>query len=174
MPMTDKPAIRGLTWETVCAEFEFDGSWRDIYVFETTHVDWTRLLRWLGQSAYPVTYTQGGEQVELPLEAAEAFPLAGQCDRLLSVNVAGAVLNAHFFDESEIEFDLDPREITSQHELDGLLGFLRGLANIVGKDAVMTPENCPRGVIFRARPGDAASEYTRPTGAGESPESSRG
>jgi hypothetical protein len=49
--------------------------------------------------------------------------------------------SCHFFDPSEIEFDLDPREVHGQAEIDGLLGVMQVLAAATGKLALMTPEN---------------------------------
>jgi len=151
--MNENTTLPTLPWTSVSPEFEFDGSWRDIYVFGTSSADWTRLLRGLSQSSYALLYTRGGAQMEVPLEAGAAFPLAGGCDRLLRINVAGVQVNTHFFEESEIEFDIDPREVTGQRRFDELIGFMCWLAELLGKDVVLTPENCPTGAIFRVRPG---------------------
>jgi hypothetical protein len=43
--------------------------------------------------------------------------------------------------------------------LDALLAFMRLLSDATGKDAVLTPKNCPQIVVFRSRPNRSAVEY---------------
>ncbi len=148
-----------LAWETVRNEFEFDGSWRDIYVFQTTMSDWQHMLNAVRKSPYQVKYFRGGQPTEFPIDAIHAFPLAEECDRYLSVTFAGVQANCHFFWDEEIEFDIDPREVKGQTELDALFGFMQMLADAVGKEAVLTPENFRDAIIFRARPGSHEVEW---------------
>ena len=78
---------------------------------------------------------------------------------MLSVKFAGVLANCHFFARHEIEFDIDPREVHGQGQLDALLAFMRLLSDATGKDAVFTPENFREIVIFRSRPGQPGVEY---------------
>ena len=150
----------GLQWEAVRTEFEFDGSWRDIYVLGTDLTDWQRMLDSLRASAFEVAYYAGhDEAVELPASAAEAFPRTGEHDRLLTVRFGGVGANCHFFLETEIEWDIDPREVTGQRELDALVAFMQALATAVGKDVVLTPENLPQTAVLRACPSSVEVEY---------------
>jgi hypothetical protein len=48
----------------------------------------------------------------------------------------------HFFSTEEIECDVDPREVTSQPDLDALLAFVQRIGDKTGKRTVITPENC--------------------------------
>jgi hypothetical protein len=148
-----------LTWETVRGEFVFDGSWRDIVVFGTDLTDWQRMLDGIRSAGYEFVYYRADEPTELPAKACDAFPLSGECDRRLSVWFAGVLANCHFFTEEEIEFDIDPREVKGQRELDALFGFMRCMAKSVNKDVVLTAENMPEIVVFRLRPGKLPIEY---------------
>jgi hypothetical protein len=153
------PAV-ALKWDAVRGEFDLDdGSWRDIYVFDTKMADWQQMLDSLRASPYQVQYFRNREPAELPNAAAEAFPLPDECDRMLSVTFSGVLANCHFFTEDEIEFDIDPREVKGQAELDALFGFMHLLADSVGKEAVLSPENFRQVVIFRVRPGGVAVEW---------------
>ncbi|MGH7170834.1 MAG: hypothetical protein ACRELF_10185 [Gemmataceae bacterium] len=149
----------GHVWSTVRDEFAFDGSWRDIYVLGTDMAAWQRMLDGLRSAGYDLAYFRDLQPSELPVNATEAFPLPGECDRLLSVRFAGVLSNCHFFTPGEIEFDIDPREVKGQEELDAVFGFMRRLAETVGKEAILTAENCPHIVIFRVRPGQLAIEH---------------
>ncbi len=151
--------MNGIAWDSVAEEFAFDGSWRDIYVSDTDLQAWQRVLDRLRQEAYKLVYHRAGNPTELPAAAADAFPAKGEADRMLSVYFAGVQANCHFFTRGEIEFYIDPREVQGQRQLDALLAFMRLLSDATGKDAVLTPENCPKIVVFRVRPRPFAVEY---------------
>jgi hypothetical protein len=95
----------------------------------------------------------------LPTSAADAFPRTGECNRRLSVWFAEVLANCHFFTAEEIEFDIDPRDVKGQRELNALFDFMRCLAQATDKDVVLTAENMPEIVIFRISPGQAAIQY---------------
>ena len=151
--------MEGLDWNAVSDDFAFDGSWRDIYVFRTDIADWQRTLDAIQANGYTLTYFRDNQPTELPANASRAFPQPGDCDRRLSVSFAGVQVNCHFFTVDEIEFDIDPREVKGQKELDALFRFMRCVAGAVGKETVLTAENCPEVVIFRVFPGRTAIEY---------------
>jgi hypothetical protein len=151
-----------IAWETVRDEFAFDGSWRDIYILGTTIADWQGILDAIRSASYRLTYFHADRPTELPMNATDAFPLPGQCDRHLSVWFADVLANCHFFTVEEIEFDIDPREVKGQHELNAMFGFMRCLAQATEKEVVLTPENAPEIVIFRVSPGKPAIEYQPP------------
>jgi len=148
-----------LEWDRVRGEFYRDGSWRDIYVLGTSIEHWQRALDALRSSPFQMRYVRAAIECPLPSGAAEAFPEPGWADRLLSVDLHGPIANAHFFTETEIEFDLDPREVGSQRELDSILQFMHLLASATGREAILTPENQEHIVIFRVRPNDSRVEY---------------
>jgi hypothetical protein len=148
-----------IAWETVRDEFAFDGSWRDIYVFGATIADWQRMLEVIRSAGYRLTYFRADQPTELPTKAADAFPLPDECDRRLSVWFADVLANCHFFTVDEIEFDIDPREVKGQQELNALFGFMRCLAQATDKDVVLTAENMPELTIFRVSPGKPVIEY---------------
>jgi len=148
----------GLNWDTVREEFAFDGSWRDIYAFQTDIADWQCMLDAIRSAGYKLVYFRNDQPTAIPAKAADTFPLPGDCDRRLSVWFSDVLATCHFFTVEEIEFDIDPREVKGQQELDALFEFMRLLAHAINKDVVLTPENMSEIVIFRVRP-DGAIEY---------------
>jgi hypothetical protein len=148
-----------IAWENVRDEFAFDGSWRDICVSGTTVAHWQRMLDSIRSAGYRLTYFRDGQPGELPTKATDAFPLPGECDRRLSVWFGDVLANCHFFNVEEIEFDIDPREVKGQHELDALFRLMRCLAQATEKAVVLTAENMRETVIFRVSPGKPAIEY---------------
>jgi hypothetical protein len=106
------------------------------------------------------------KKATLPGDVGELFKRRDQEAPMLSVLAQGVHLNCHFFDETEIEFDLDPRQVTGQPELDGLVAFMRTLAVAVKKVALMTPENM-HDVPFIRVPPSGGVEYISSDGSFE-------
>lgn len=159
-PDTEGRGVLVPEWSTVSHEFEFDGSWRDIYVHSTTLSDWKRMLNALRDAPVTVVYRREGRRTDLPSSAArEAFSEPNYSSRLLSVNFSGVTFNCHFFCESEIEFDLDPRDVTGPVQFGAVIDFMRLLATVCEMPAVLTPENIPERVIFRMYPHASKVEY---------------
>jgi hypothetical protein len=148
--------MAGLTWKAVRRDFAFDGSWRDIFILGCDIPAWQRMLDGLRSGGYDLTYYRDSKPTELPTRAEDAFSL--ECHCVLSVRFDGILANCHFFTPAEIEFDIDPREVRGQAQLDTLLKFMRCLAASVGREAILCPENCSKIVIFRVKP-DVAVEY---------------
>lgn len=151
--------MQSLPWELVSREFAFDGSWRDIIILHTDLADWQVALNVLRSANYKLVYYRNDQPSELPSGVCDTFPLPGECDRRLSIWFAGVLANSHFFTPDEIEFDIDPREITGQQQLDALFEFMKCLADAVGKPVALTAENCSEISIFRIQPDQATIEY---------------
>jgi hypothetical protein len=154
--------MRKPTWEAVRDVFAVDGGLRDIYVFDTGMDDWQRMLEQLDAAGYQLRSFRDGQPTELPTNAAEEFSDRNECSRMLSVFFDGVQANSHFFSPEEIEFDLDPREIRAQEQLDAIIRFMHFLANTTEKESVLTPENGRANVVFRVRPHDSNVEYAPP------------
>lgn len=141
-----------LSWDTVQAEFTWEGSWRDIYVRSTELSDWQRVVRSILDSGMRSTFSVNGEYASFPTEAAEVLAQGRQAAVVWSIFVNEIMVNCHFFDVSEIEFDLDPREVADQASFDAVIEFMKMVASSTGKHAVMTPENTPEEPIITVDP----------------------
>lgn len=130
-----------MLYQDLVSEFEVDGSLRDIYAFKTTIDDWNRLLS-LSSSLGESAYFCDGDEAPLPSNANSIFEDTDH-SHLIRLNLGGPVINIHFFVVDEIELDLDPREITSQADLDLVLNFCARIGQEIGRDIVITPENSP-------------------------------
>jgi hypothetical protein len=141
-----------LYWESVKAEFVWEGSWRDICVQEVSQTEWQAAVDALRASGFDQNYTVDGIRSEMPQDLSEVLKRTDETSLLLWVLVAGVQLNCHFFDESEIEFDLDPREVTGQPQLAGVIKVMQILAAATGRFAIMTPENMHEAPFIRVSP----------------------
>ena len=129
-----------MEWKKVRSTFEWDGSWRDLYVLDASLDDWQRLLDYLRASNHGLTFKRETEE-PLPDRASDAFVGADDVRPLLQVDIGGVVLNCHFFTEDEIELDLDPREVETDASAASVFGFMRGIGRAVGKPVLLTPES---------------------------------
>jgi hypothetical protein len=147
-----------VTWDDVSDEFALDGSLRDICITDVSIADWHATWNLLQGSGLNMTYTVDAVKTAPPDNVAEIFAGSTEPLRMLAVLVGGAQLNCHFFDESEIEFDLHPREITGQLQLDAVVGFMAALATATGRVVLMTPENMHDDPFLRVAPS-TVTEY---------------
>jgi hypothetical protein len=148
----------GVSWDACKADFEADGSLRDIYVLGTTLEDWRAVLSLV--TAPPYAATMDGEDASDISANARAL-LAHPAPHLLSIRVGRVDLCCHFFSENEVEFDFVPNGLT-EDDLSGLLTFMTSLGRLTGKLVVMTPENVPTHPIFRFDPQRETIEYLPP------------
>ncbi len=134
-----------MLWNEVSHIFEVDGSLRDVIVRATSVSDWTKLIS-LAQQIGSVSYQCDGEDAALP----SAVDLL--CDKehahCMSVDLGGPVVHAYFFESTEIELDLDPREIGSQTTLDKVLNFCSKLSVELERDVVITQESDPEAILL--------------------------
>lgn len=147
-----------ITWNMVATEFLWDGSWRDICVRDAQFDDWQVAIQAILASGLRTTFLVDGSNVPLPTDVTHVFEKRREATVLLTVIMRAVQLNCHFFDEAEIEFDLDPRQVTAQAELDDILAFMTLLAVTTQKPAVMTPENMHNAPFIQVTPSGRA-EY---------------
>jgi hypothetical protein len=57
------------------------------------------------------------------------------------------VINCHFFQDDEIEFDLDPCEVTDATKAEALAVFMRALGDTTGRVVVLTGDNTKDQII---------------------------
>lgn len=141
-----------LAWDDLKAEFTWDGGWRDICVADTSIADWAAALEMIRTAGFRLKFTNDGAESASPDDVLRIFSKPRETSLLLAVFVGAVQLNCYFFAESEIEFDLDPREVVGQTELDAVIAFMRKLASCTQKYALMTPENAHQAPFIRVAP----------------------
>lgn len=141
-----------MEWSKLQSEFEWDGSLRDIYILNTTLADWRSAISALSESGLPLSFKTQGAVSPLPTDVSDVSDVSDVFDSgdgLLSINLDGMLLNCHFFSADEIEFDLDPREVTPADRARALVGFMELLGNATGKPVILTHENAREAVILQ-------------------------
>ena len=117
--------------------WEVDGSLRDLYVLHTSASHWEAFLEFAAQ--FPCVYSHDGETRTRP--TVEQLFSDRDGSHLLGISIGSATVNCHFFVETEIELDLEPKEIEGSNKHDQVLRFMEGLARAVSKPVLLTPEN---------------------------------
>jgi len=127
-------------WETVKEDFQWDGSLRDICITPATIDDW-RIIYPLLTTYAGVEFSVDGMRHAFPAKVDAIFDLRSTSGPALQIRAGRIAIVFHFFTPGEIECDFDSREVSSQADLDALLGFVRQLGKATQKRVIITPEN---------------------------------
>lgn len=135
--------------------YNIDGSYRDIYVLQTNRQDWSNWIAFVN-GHYPVRWEAEGYNDGQPLKKIEAdfiaqrWQLASERLTVLgSVFLEQVQVNCHFFVDTEIENDIDPKQILSLADHERLMSYLVGLSTALGKEVIVTEENAEEAVWIR-------------------------
>lgn len=122
-----------------------DGSLRDIYVLEGDLSDWQKFYDWIRTSPWKILFYKDGK-----ITAYEEKDVAKIFDEkenggihLMSIDIKGVLINCHFFSVDELEFDIEPKKVKNVSQAIGVFGFMIKLSKILGKESILTLENCP-------------------------------
>lgn len=132
--------------------FYVDGSLRDIVIVNTTIDDWEKLYSELTLGEYELAFECGDSHTPPPnvRELLAGGGMHDQCPRL-RVTLGASKLNCFFYCKEEIEFDLDPRDVSSEDEFLRITDFIRRLGTVLEKDVVLTDENVHEFELIRYR-----------------------
>lgn len=125
-----------------------DGSLRDVYVQGVTEDDWAGLLALAKEQQHQ--YFFAGQERPLP-DVQTIF-----CDRsgahLLRIFVDKVAINCHFFVSTEIELDIDPKQVQTPENHLAVLAFLERLSAATMKNLAITAENLPESAYLSFAP----------------------
>jgi hypothetical protein len=134
-------------WSQCQEDFEPDGSLIDIYVFETTRMDWEKLLRFVGNQYNCVYHLLGITSESLP-SAEWIFSEKSSIHGPLVIKTGHVEITTNFFMESQIELWLSREEVTSLSDFEELCQFVKGVGNAIEKNVRVTPESGEEIPIF--------------------------
>ncbi len=141
-----------LNWEQCKKDFEFDGTWRDIYILNTNSDDWNKFLKSLLNSKYETKFWIDGEVAKEITSIQEALEIQNHASPYMLIDALGVQIACHFFTDEEIEFDIDPRQVSNQQDLDAVINFMIFLGDLLQKKAILTPENTPNLIVIDYNP----------------------
>ena len=134
-----------MDWDELKREiYLWDGSWRDIYIPDTTKEDWSKWVDFVN-SNYKIDWFNGKtEQDENKVDINLILELwDGNYDLRSTAHIFidHIQINSHFFHDEAIENDIDPREFNSIDDHNKLIGFMKGLSKCLSRKVILTPEN---------------------------------
>lgn len=130
----------------------WDGSWRDIYVLHTNHTDWGKWVDYVNKN-YHIDWYNGKadrDENQIDIDVIKEF-WSGNHDfcSTAKVFIDKIQINAHFFDDTEIENDIDPREFNSIEDHNKLIQYMSDISNLLDKEIILTPENEHETILFK-------------------------
>ena len=136
-------------WNDIKWIFEADGALRDIYVQEVTLNDWRYVIDLINKK-YKVNYGNTGEHKDTNLIDKDYVIeyLTDETEKVQSksatISLGKIRLNCHFFLKDQIEFDIDPKEVTSIKEFELLEDFMIEISKSIDNQITLTDENNPK------------------------------
>ncbi len=132
--------------------YYWDGSWRDIYLLETSLDDNLKWINFVNEN-YRIEWFNGLTQKDenkIDFEVVKQF-WNGNHDfcSTAKVFIENIQINNHFFIDKEIENDIDPREINSIEDHERILKYMSDLSLLLDKPIILTPENDKEIVLMK-------------------------
>lgn len=131
--------------------YYWDGSWRDLYILNTNKEDWIKWIKYVNQH-YIVNWYNGKtgiEENQINYDVIkEYFDREHDLCSTAKIFIDKIQINCHFFSESEIENDIDPREINSLKDHEHVLKYMTDLSTILNKEVILTPESEPEVILM--------------------------
>lgn len=124
--------------------YYWDGSWRDIYVHNTTREDWQIWADFVNTNYKTSFHIYDTEARKDKVDLAKILDywngIKENCSTA-TVYIDNIQVNAHFFTDEEIENDITPNEINSMDDHNKLMDYMTRLSKVLNKTVVLTPEN---------------------------------
>ncbi|SFC48038.1 hypothetical protein [Bacillus sp. UNCCL81] len=122
--------------------FFVDGSLRDMYVFNVGLDEWQKLYELIHRSHWNITLYIDGQISEY--ENTTVYMLFKEKENhsiMMTIKINGILFNCYFFSLTEIEFDLDPKEIKNETDVKVVFEFMKKISRVLGKECVLTLES---------------------------------
>lgn len=146
-----------MNWQELKDKIYFeDGSLRDIYILNTTKADWRKWVDLVNQK-YIVEFYDAKTDLtsgKIDFKVVEEY-LESTGDResiQAKIKLNSVSIMCYFFDDSEIENDIDPGEFKSMEDHENLLRYLHEISALLNKEVYVTDENTQESVLLKKIP----------------------
>lgn len=137
-----------MNWEYLKENIYFsDGSLRDIYVLNTSRVDWENWIEFVNKN-YTIEFnyfdSDGKFTSSKTIITEKVFKnWDGISDLMVdaTLNIGGILVKCYFFSENEIENDITPVEVKTLEHHHQLMDYLLSVSKILDKEVILTIEN---------------------------------
>lgn len=134
-----------------------DGSLRDVYVLDINITDWEKWVDMVNEK-YSVEFWDAKTDFKANkidfATVKEYWDSNGKREVVTAtINLDPITIKCHFFDDSEIENDIDPREFKSEEHHLKLIQYLNDISVSLDKEVIVTEENIMESVLIRGNGG---------------------
>ncbi|QNF32125.1 hypothetical protein HUW51_05040 [Adhaeribacter swui] len=134
-----------------------DGSYRDIYVLQTNVADWEIWIDYVNKNYRLDWFNRKTDKSENQIDFGvikEFWSANHDLYSIAKVFIDKIQINAHFFDSTEMESDIDPSEFNSIKDHDKLIKYISDVSKLLDKELILTPENEPKTILFKVNKDD--------------------
>ncbi|HEV7347666.1 hypothetical protein [Telluribacter sp.] len=137
-------------WNDIKWIFEPDGSLRDIYVQDVTLSDWEKLIDFLILN-YDIKFGEDEKkQIDKEYVIEYLRDETGEMEsKSLKIDFNGVNIHCYFFLPNQIEFDIDPKEITAIKDFETIEKFMTSISQTLRNQVTLTGENSPEFPLFK-------------------------
>jgi hypothetical protein len=140
---------KNISNEIIDEVFFVDGSLRDICVFNVDLDEWQRLYEFFHRSSWNITLYIDGQISEYKNTTVyKLFKEKENHSIIMTININGIMFNCYFFSDTEIEFDIDPKEIKNETDVNIVFEFMKKISKVLGKESILTVESDPDNPII--------------------------
>ena len=138
-----------INWNQIKIHFQNDGSLRDIIINNSNVIKWNIFLEKINSSGYDLEFHHDNRIIDTPSKLSDIKELQLSNPTTLKISINKSItINCHFSIDSEIEFDLSPREINSENDYLTLFRFLEWLKETLTSRVSLTEENDSSKIIL--------------------------
>jgi hypothetical protein len=131
-------------WKSIKEDLYYeDGSLRDIYILNTSKEDWKIWIDLVNEQ-FEVDFFNGrtqksGNNIDIE-EVFRFWDFPDEFANSATINLGKVIVKCHFFIESEIENDIDPREVKEEADHYAIMDYLLTIKEAIKKKVILTPE----------------------------------
>ena len=141
-------------WTDLKKDIYFEGgSLRDLYVLDTNVTDWEKWVEMVNRR-YIVEFWDAktdSKANKIDFEIVQEYlDSNGQREVVTAtINLDSLTIKCYFFDDSEIENDIDPREFKTVDDHVKLIQYINDISVSLDKEVIVTDENTKDLVLIR-------------------------
>ena len=123
-----------------------DGSWRDIYVHDTTLDDWKKWTIFVNENYKIEFYNGQTQQTEIKIDfnlILNFWEYKTESVNSSTIYLNDIKVNCHFFNTHQIENDIDPNSVRTINDHNKVIQYMMDLSKLLDKKVIMTAENMP-------------------------------
>ena len=146
--------------------YYWDGSWLDIYVLNIKEQNWLDWINFVNETYKIVWFNHRKQEYENQIDPSvvqDYWNGDSEYNSTATFFLTSSIkIKAHFFNNSEFENDIDPRDFQNVQDHEELIRYLKSVSMLMKKEVLLTPENFPKIPLIRVNGKDFEILADRP------------